>query len=100
MLRAWSLARARAHHWRAARSEAPWTRCSSPEPRAGSACAVAASAAARGYRVVVNYYSESEGPARDLVSRIEQANGGAAHALRCDAAREREVVAMFEEIDG
>jgi NAD(P)-dependent dehydrogenase (short-subunit alcohol dehydrogenase family) len=64
----------------------------------GIGAAVAALAAARGYRVVVNY-AESEGPARDLVSRIE-ANGGAAHALRCDVARERDVVAMFEEIDG
>jgi NAD(P)-dependent dehydrogenase (short-subunit alcohol dehydrogenase family) len=64
----------------------------------GIGAAVAALAAAHGYRVVVNY-AESEGRARDLVSRIE-AKGGAALALRCDVAQERDVVAMFETIDG
>jgi NAD(P)-dependent dehydrogenase (short-subunit alcohol dehydrogenase family) len=63
----------------------------------GIGAAVAELAAARGYRVVVNY-AESERRARDVVDRIERA-GGTAMAACCDVADERAVVAMFDRID-
>jgi NAD(P)-dependent dehydrogenase (short-subunit alcohol dehydrogenase family) len=56
--------------------------------------AIALEAAARGWRVGVNYRSDATA-AHDTVARIEAA-GGVAFALQADVAREDEVVAMFE----
>lgn len=54
-------------------------------------------AAARGYRVVVNYLRDGAA-ASELVRAIEAA-GGTALALQADVSRESEVVRLFETID-
>ena len=61
----------------------------------GAACAMLA--AARGYRVCVNYRADSAA-ALDVVRAIEEA-GGSAFAVQADVAREEEVVRMFAEVD-
>jgi NAD(P)-dependent dehydrogenase (short-subunit alcohol dehydrogenase family) len=61
----------------------------------GAACARLAFA--RGYRVCINYRSDT-GAANGIVRAIEDA-GGAAFALQADVAVEAEVVRMFAEID-
>jgi NAD(P)-dependent dehydrogenase (short-subunit alcohol dehydrogenase family) len=61
----------------------------------GAACARLAFA--RGYRVCVNYRSDTDA-ANGIVRAIEDA-GGAAFAVQADVAREAEVVRMFAEID-
>jgi NAD(P)-dependent dehydrogenase (short-subunit alcohol dehydrogenase family) len=61
----------------------------------GAACARLAFA--RGYRVCINYRSDT-GAANGIVRAIEEA-GGAAFALQADVASEAEVVRMFAEID-
>jgi NAD(P)-dependent dehydrogenase (short-subunit alcohol dehydrogenase family) len=61
----------------------------------GAACALLA--AGRGYRVCINYRSDSEAAAG--VVRTIEAAGGTAFAVQADVAREEEIVRMFGEID-
>jgi NAD(P)-dependent dehydrogenase (short-subunit alcohol dehydrogenase family) len=61
----------------------------------GAACGLLA--AGRGYRVCINYRSDSEA-ALGVVRAIEEA-GGTAFAIQADVAREDEVVRMFGEVD-
>jgi len=61
----------------------------------GAACALLA--AARGYRVCVNYRTDRDA-ALGVVRAIEAA-GGRAFAIQADVSREDEVVRMFAEVD-
>jgi NAD(P)-dependent dehydrogenase (short-subunit alcohol dehydrogenase family) len=61
----------------------------------GAACALLA--AARGYRVGINYRADSTA-ALGVVCTIEEA-GGSAFAVQADVAREEEVVRMFADVD-
>jgi NAD(P)-dependent dehydrogenase (short-subunit alcohol dehydrogenase family) len=61
----------------------------------GAACALLA--AARGYRVCINYRADAGAAAR-VVHAIEAA-GGTACALQADIAEESEVMRMFAELD-
>jgi NAD(P)-dependent dehydrogenase (short-subunit alcohol dehydrogenase family) len=61
----------------------------------GAACALLA--AARGYRVCINYRADA-GAAAGVVRAIEAA-GGTAFALQADVADEAEVMRMFAQID-
>lgn len=61
----------------------------------GAACALLA--AARGYRVCINYRTDRDA-ALGVVGAIEAA-GGSAFAMQADVAREDEVVRMFAEVD-
>lgn len=61
----------------------------------GAACALLA--AARGYRVCINYRADSEAAAG--VVRAIEAAGGTAFAVQADIAQEDEVVRMFREAD-
>ena len=60
--------------------------------------ATAIAAAARGFRVCVGYAS-NEAAARQVVSAIE-ANNGKAIAVKCDVARESDILALFRAADG
>ncbi|HEX8786270.1 MAG TPA: SDR family oxidoreductase [Telluria sp.] len=61
----------------------------------GAACAILA--AARGYRVCVNYRSDGQA-ATDVVDAIS-ARGGSAFALQADVSDEAQVERMFLEVD-
>jgi NAD(P)-dependent dehydrogenase (short-subunit alcohol dehydrogenase family) len=61
----------------------------------GAACAHLA--AARGYRVCVNYRADVD--AADAIVRAIIDAGGAAFAVQADVAREADVVRMFAEVD-
>jgi NAD(P)-dependent dehydrogenase (short-subunit alcohol dehydrogenase family) len=63
----------------------------------GIGAATARLAASRGYAVAVNYFKNSQA-ADQVVKQIEKA-GGKAIALAADVSVERDVVAMFAEID-
>ena len=60
--------------------------------------ATAIAAAARGFRVCIGYAS-NEAAARQVVSAIE-ANNGNAIAVKCDVARESDILALFRAADG
>jgi NAD(P)-dependent dehydrogenase (short-subunit alcohol dehydrogenase family) len=62
----------------------------------GRAAAIAA--AARGFRVVVGYVS-NEDAANEVVAAIEAKNGKAI-AVKCDVARESDILALFKAADG
>lgn len=61
----------------------------------GAACALLA--AARGYRVCINYRTDRDA-ALGVVRAIEEA-GGSAFAVQADVAREDEVLRLFGEVD-
>jgi NAD(P)-dependent dehydrogenase (short-subunit alcohol dehydrogenase family) len=61
----------------------------------GAACALLA--AARGYRVCINYRADSAA-ALGVVRAIEEA-GGSAFGVQADVSREEEVLRMFREVD-
>jgi len=63
----------------------------------GIGAAVSQAAAAAGYPVAVNYASNEEAAQR-IVARIVD-GGGRAIAVRGDVADERQVVAMFQQVD-
>lgn len=63
----------------------------------GIGAATAKLAAARGYRVCINYHS-NQAAAQSVVDDIIQ-RGGQAIAVAADIAQESEVVALFEVID-
>lgn len=63
----------------------------------GIGAATAKLAAARGYRVCINYHS-SQAAAQSVVDDIMQ-SGGQAIAVAADIAQESEVVSLFEAID-
>jgi NAD(P)-dependent dehydrogenase (short-subunit alcohol dehydrogenase family) len=59
--------------------------------------ATALAAAARGFRVVVGYAS-NQAAANEVVARIESSNGKAV-AVKCDVAREDDILRLFEAAD-
>ena len=59
--------------------------------------ATALAAAARGFRVVVGYGS-NQAAANEVVARIESSNGKAV-AVKCDVAREDDILRLFEAAD-
>ena len=63
----------------------------------GIGAATARLAAARGYRVCINYHS-NQAAAQSVVDEITQ-SGGQAIAVAADIAQESEVMALFETID-
>jgi NAD(P)-dependent dehydrogenase (short-subunit alcohol dehydrogenase family) len=63
----------------------------------GIGAATALLAARKGYAVAVNY-ARNEAAANEVVARIVGA-GGTAIAVRADVADERQVLAMFEQVD-
>ena len=65
--------------------------------RRGIGRATALAAAVRGFRVVVGYAS-NQAAANEVVARIESSNGKAV-AVKCDVAREDDILRLFEAAD-